>query len=76
MFIGVTKVVERARELRNAGATDRWPLWYAPGIVAPGSRTNSVETTQIAPTILHLLGLDPNELQAVKIEGTKILPGS
>lgn len=34
-----------------------------------------VETTQIAPTILHLLGLDPNKLQAVRIEDTRVLPG-
>jgi hypothetical protein len=33
-----------------------------------------VETTQIAPTILSLLGLNPKELQAVRIEGTKVLP--
>jgi hypothetical protein len=33
-----------------------------------------VETTQIAPTILSLLGLSPRELQAVQIEGTKVLP--
>jgi len=32
-----------------------------------------VETTQIAPTILELLGLNPNELQAVHIEGTEPL---
>jgi len=35
--------------------------------------TAPVETTQIAPTILGLLGLDPNELQAVRIEGTEPL---
>lgn len=51
-------------------------LVYAPGVVAPGSHSESVETTQIAPTILHLLGLNPNDLQAVRIEGTKTLPGS
>ncbi|HYK64037.1 MAG TPA: hypothetical protein VEY94_03755 [Patescibacteria group bacterium] len=34
-----------------------------------------VETTQVAPTILTALGLDPHELQAVKIEGTQVLPG-
>ena len=34
-----------------------------------------VETTQVAPTILAALGLDPNDLQAVKIEGTQVLPG-
>jgi type I phosphodiesterase/nucleotide pyrophosphatase len=34
-----------------------------------------VETTQIAPTILSLLGLNPSDLQAVQIEHTKVLPG-
>jgi predicted AlkP superfamily pyrophosphatase or phosphodiesterase len=33
-----------------------------------------VETTQIAPTILQLLGLDPGALQAVQIEHTAVLP--
>jgi hypothetical protein len=33
-----------------------------------------VETTQIAPTILQLLGLDSNALQAVQIEHTAVLP--
>jgi hypothetical protein len=36
---------------------------------------NAVTTTQIAPTILSLLGLDPNALQAVQLEGTVSLPG-
>jgi hypothetical protein len=34
-----------------------------------------VLTTQIAPTILRALGLDPQSLQAVRIEGTSVLPG-
>jgi hypothetical protein len=34
-----------------------------------------VETAQVAPTILQLLGLDPQTLQAVQIEGTPVLPG-
>src|SRR4029077_14519332 len=46
---------------------------YAPGVVKPGARAASVETTQIAPTILHLLGLDQNALQAVRIEHTQVL---
>jgi hypothetical protein len=33
-----------------------------------------VETTQVAPTILQLLGLDPSDLDAVKSEGTPVLP--
>jgi predicted AlkP superfamily pyrophosphatase or phosphodiesterase len=33
-----------------------------------------VHTEQIAPTILRLLNLDPNKLQAVGIENTQLLP--
>ena len=33
-----------------------------------------VETAQVAPTILKLLGLDPNALDAVRLEGTPVLP--
>ena len=40
----------------------------------------AVQTTQIAPTILHLLGVDSgtpsqSKLQAVKLENTDVLPG-
>ncbi|HSO91795.1 MAG TPA: hypothetical protein VLR70_11645 [Arthrobacter sp.] len=31
--------------------------------------TSTVETTQIAPTILKPLGMDPNKLQAVQMGG-------
>src|SRR5215470_6107099 len=49
-------------------------------VVLPGLRHGRsigapVETTQIAPTILRLLGLNPDELQAVQIEHTRVLPG-
>jgi hypothetical protein len=37
--------------------------------------STAVTTTQIAPTILQALGLDPNELDAVRMEGTTVLPG-
>ena len=36
--------------------------------------TAGVTTTQIAPTILHLLRLDPNALQAAQTEHTHVLP--
>jgi hypothetical protein len=36
--------------------------------------TASVQTTQIAPSILQLLGLNPRALQAVQIEHTQVLP--
>ena len=35
---------------------------------------DNVSTVQIAPTILHFLGLDPQELKAVKVEKTAVLP--
>jgi arylsulfatase A-like enzyme len=44
------------------------------GAHAHAPRAGSVETTQIAPTILMLLGLDPDQLQAVTIEHTRPLP--
>jgi arylsulfatase A-like enzyme len=37
--------------------------------------TSFVETAQVAPTILKILGLDPEALDAVRIEGTPVLPG-
>jgi len=37
--------------------------------------TSFVETTQVAPTILEILGLDPRNLDAVRKEGTPVLPG-
>jgi hypothetical protein len=46
------------------------PVANAAGTVDP----TSVETTQIAPTILQLLGIDPNSLQAVQQEHTAVLP--
>jgi len=36
--------------------------------------TSEVETAQIAPTILEALGLDPNQLQGVRLEHTQVLP--
>jgi hypothetical protein len=43
--------------------------------INPNTIYQFVETKQVAPTILQLLGLDPNALDAVKLEGTAVLPG-
>ncbi len=37
--------------------------------------TAEVQTAQVAPTILQALGLDPDSLDAVRYEGTPVLPG-
>jgi hypothetical protein len=41
----------------------------------PATVTASVTTMQVAPTVLEALGLDPDALQAVRLEGTQALPG-
>jgi hypothetical protein len=55
-------------EDRNVPILVSWP-----GAVGGLNVTAPVETTQIAPTILELLGLNASELQAVQIEGTQPL---
>ncbi|HEX3692847.1 MAG TPA: alkaline phosphatase family protein [Solirubrobacteraceae bacterium] len=73
VYTGGSKIAEHGGA--NPADRDVPILVYAPGAVAAGVSDRWVETTQIAPTILDLLGLDPNALQAVKIEGTQVLPG-
>jgi hypothetical protein len=46
---------------------------FGAGIDEHGRANRPVETTQIAPTILGLLGLRPDALQAVKLEHTATL---
>jgi predicted AlkP superfamily pyrophosphatase or phosphodiesterase len=41
---------------------------------SPRTVTSPVETTQVAPTILKALGLDPNALRSVQLEHTQVLP--
>jgi hypothetical protein len=73
VYTGGSKIAEHGGD--NSGDRDVPLLVYAPGTVRPRSSDRWVETTQVAPTILRLLGLDPDALQAVRIEGTQALPG-
>jgi hypothetical protein len=41
---------------------------------SPQTVSSPVTTMQVAPTILKALGLDPGSLDAVRIEGTSVLP--
>jgi hypothetical protein len=50
-------------------------LVFAPRAVSPGVYDRRLETTSIAPTVMRLLGLSPDALQAVRIQGTPVLPG-
>ncbi len=72
VYTGGTKIAEHGGA--NPADRDVPIVVYGPG-VQPGTYHPGVQTTQIAPTILDLLGLDPSALQAVQIEGTPVLPG-
>jgi hypothetical protein len=66
-------------KIAEHGGADRQdrhvPLVVFGAGVAANDVSDVVETTQIAPTILALLGLDPQQLQAVQSEHTPVLPG-
>jgi len=70
---GMSKIAEHG----GGDAQDRNVpiLVVLPGLHHGATIGARVETTQIAPTILALLGLNPRELQAVQIEHTRVLPG-
>jgi len=70
---GVKKIAEHG----GAAADDRDVALVVAGAgVRHGATvTTAVRTTQIAPTILGLLGLDPSELAGVRADRTLILPG-
>jgi Type I phosphodiesterase / nucleotide pyrophosphatase len=66
-------------KIAEHGGADRQDRNVPILVVAPGLGHGRVigapaETTEIAPTILGLLGLNPSELQAVRIEHTPALP--
>ncbi|WP_376768857.1 alkaline phosphatase family protein [Amycolatopsis acididurans] len=68
---GQKKIAEHG----GAAADDRAvPIVVDGPGVHHGTVTTSVETTQIAPTILAALGLDPTALRAVQLEHTAVLP--
>jgi hypothetical protein len=73
VYTGGSKIAEHGGD--NPGDRDVPILVYAPGTVHHESSNAWTETTQVAPTVLQLLGLDPNSLQAVQQEGTQVLPG-
>src|SRR5277367_4281192 len=68
---GTAKVAEHggfANDDRNVMLLVSYPKFTAQTVTEP------VFTTQIAPTVLKALGLNPNSLQAVQQEGTQVLP--
>ena len=73
IYTGGSKIAEHGGD--NPADRDVPLVVYAPGTVQAAQWETPVETTQVAPTILHLLGLNPGALQAVQREGTQVLAG-
>ncbi|MDQ1657550.1 MAG: hypothetical protein QOD41_2633 [Cryptosporangiaceae bacterium] len=70
---GTGKIAEHGG---NADADRHVPILLAvPGAHSAVVTDSPVSTTQIAPTILRLLGLDPDALSGVRAEHTAVLPG-
>jgi type I phosphodiesterase/nucleotide pyrophosphatase len=68
---GTSKIAEHGGD----GAQDRHvPILVVGAGYGRASVSASVETTQIAPTILRALGLSPQRLQAVRKQHTTVLP--
>ncbi|HEY0495230.1 MAG TPA: alkaline phosphatase family protein [Kutzneria sp.] len=76
---GVVYTGKKSKIAEHGGAApdDRDVALVVSGAGVHGHRAvdTPVSTTQIAPSILMLLRLDPNALQAVRVEHTEVLPG-
>jgi len=75
VYSSPTKIKKIAEHGGNA-VNDRHVPIVVWGAGIHGTRSDDrVETTQVAPTILKLLGLQARELKAVRVEETEALPG-
>ena len=76
--VGVVYTGGKGKIAEHGGANpqDRDVALVVSGASIPRGRVvgEDVETTQIAPTILQLLDLDPHQLRAVQLEHTRALP--
>ena len=77
--VGVTYTGSSKKQAEHGGFshddTNVILLMSNPAIPQAKTITTAVQTAQVAPTILHALGMDPSSLQAVQMEGTVSLPG-
>jgi hypothetical protein len=75
--VGVTYSGSHAKQAEHGGFahddTNVVLLLSNPGF-APRTVNAGVGTAQVAPTILRALGLNPSALEAVRVEGTPVLP--
>ena len=67
-------VLENHNSFTSFGDTNVGLIVSSPNLPAQTIRT-LVLSSQVAPTILQSLGIDPKELKSVRVEGTRVLPG-
>lgn len=76
--VGVTYTGSAKKQMEHGGFahddTNVMLLLSNPAFV-PKTITSEVQTAQVAPTILQALRLNPDSLEAVRAEGTPVLPG-
>ncbi len=76
---GVIIASPTAKKVAEHGGFDEDNTHVGLLVEAPGLRGGTVaapvSATQVAPTVLAALGLNPDSLQAAKLEGTRTLPG-
>jgi hypothetical protein len=75
--VGVTYTGSAAKQMEHGGfAHDdtNVMLLLSNPYFSSNTVTAEVQTAQVAPTILSALGLDPRSLEAVRAEGTPVLP--
>jgi len=76
--IGVTYTGSNKKLMEHGGFSHddtNVMLLVANPSIKPHTWSTPVGTLQVAPTILKALGLNPNALDGVRIEGTQALPG-
>ena len=74
---GFAALAERFKmewQMRDRAARRRVMLLVSNPAFHGKTVSTATTTSQIAPTILSVLGLNPNALQAVRLEGTALLP--
>lgn len=74
VYSSPTKIKKISEHGGNAEQDRHVPIVVWGAGIKPERSNDYVETTQIAPTILRLLGLPAGELKAVREEGTEALP--
>ena len=75
-FLGLAVVCVAALNAQTNRGGITGTVFDPAGAVVPNAAVTvtNVGTNQVAPTILNYLGLDPQSLDGVRLEGTSILP--